>query len=277
MPPKPLLTLAVLAVLAVTAMPPALAQEPAVPVKPITEASLGGDEPRVVSVTPTSARLTFTTKMPIACTVVYGTSPAFGAITNDPSMGGVTAIEHSPVLAGLQPDTVYHYRVQGVAADGTLYAGQARTFRTRPKPSDDALTGLVKAPLTVTAVSSNWGGGPINGAWGGSSAIDGNEATAWSSYGDGDGAFIEVELDGARPVRMVEVWTRTMADGTAQIFEFTLTTGTGEKLGPFKLPDAAKAYRFPVQVTARKLRLDVVRSSGGNTGLVEIAVYAEKP
>jgi len=252
---------------------PALAEEPALNVRPITEASLDGSEPRVVNVTPTGARLSFTTKMPLACTVVFGTTTDYGSIANDPAMGAVATIEHNPALAGLQPDTEYHYRVQGVAADGTVYAGLPSTFRTKPKPSDDALTGLVKAELTVSAVSSNWGGGPINGAWGGSSAIDGSEATAWSSYGDGDNAYIEVTLDGARSVRMLEVWTRTMADGTAQIFEFTVTTDNGETLGPYKLPDANKAYRFPVEVTARKLRLDVVRSSGGNTGLIEFAAY----
>jgi len=72
----------------------------------------------------------------------------------------------------------------------------------------------------------------------------------------------------------VEVWTRTMSDGTAQIFAFTLTTDTGEVLGPFTLQDAEKAYRFEVAATARSLRLDVVESSGGNTGLVEFVAYS---
>ena len=64
-----------------------------------------------------------------------------------------------------------------------------------------------------------------------------------------------------------------MSDGTAQIFAFTLTTDGGEVLGPFVLQDAAQAYRFEVNVTARSLRLDVVESSGGNTGLIEFAAY----
>jgi hypothetical protein len=71
----------------------------------------------------------------------------------------------------------------------------------------------------------------------------------------------------------VEVWTRLMSDGTAQVFAFTLTTDGGEVLGPFTLHDAAQAYRFEVNVIARSLRLDVVDSSGGNTGLVEFAAY----
>jgi hypothetical protein len=64
-----------------------------------------------------------------------------------------------------------------------------------------------------------------------------------------------------------------MSDGTAQIFAFTLTTDNGQVLGPFTLEDAARAYRFEVDAVARSLRLDVVDSSGGNTGLIEFAVY----
>jgi hypothetical protein len=64
-----------------------------------------------------------------------------------------------------------------------------------------------------------------------------------------------------------------MSDGTAQIFAFTLTTDSGQVLGPFTLQDAEQAYRFDVNVTARSLRLDVADSSGGNTGLVEFAAY----
>jgi hypothetical protein len=103
--------------------------------------------------------------------------------------------------------------------------------------------------------------------------LDGNRGTAWSSSGDGNDAFIEIEL--AHPARLhaMEVWTRTMSDGTAQIFAFTLTTDAGDILGPFDLPDATQPYRFAVDVVARSLRLDVVDSSGGNTGLVEFSAY----
>jgi len=64
-----------------------------------------------------------------------------------------------------------------------------------------------------------------------------------------------------------------MSDGTAQIFAFTLVTDSGEGLGPFALEDAGEAYRFDVDVVAHSLRLDVIDSSGGNTGLIEFAVY----
>jgi hypothetical protein len=174
----------------------------------------------------------------------------------------------------LLPKTEYHYRVQGTAADGTLYVGEDATFRTAPTASAAQVNlASLQAGARVVAVSSNFGGAANNEPWGADSAIDGNRGTAWSSSGDGNNAFIEIEL--AKPARLyaVEVWTRSMSDGTAQILAFTLTTDTGDVLGPFELADATAPYRFSIDVVARSLRLDVVDSSGGNTGLVEFAAY----
>jgi hypothetical protein len=53
-----------------------------------------------------------------------------------------------------------------------------------------------------------------------------------------------------------------MSDGTAQTVKFTLTTDDGRTVGPFQLPDAAKPYRFSVDLDAKSLRLVVVESSG---------------
>jgi hypothetical protein len=131
----------------------------------------------------------------------------------------------------------------------------------------------LQAGARVVAVSSNFGGAANDGTWGANSAIDGNRGTAWSSNGDGNDAFIEVELAEPAQVYAVEVWTRSMSDGTAQILAFTLTTDTGNVLGPFELADATEPYRFDIDVVTQSLRLDVVDSSGGNTGLVEFAVY----
>ena len=125
----------------------------------------------------------------------------------------------------------------------------------------------------IVAVSSNFGGAADDETWGAGSAVDGNPGSAWSSAGDGDEAFIEIELAGRAHLRTVEVWTRSMANGTAQTFTFTLTTDAGEVLGPFDLADAAQAYRFEIDVVASSLRFDVVTSNGGNTGLVEFAAF----
>lgn len=70
-----------------------------------------------------------------------------------------------------------------------------------------------------------------------------------------------------------------MNNGTAQIFQFLLTANqeseNSESFGPFTLPDAEQAYRFDVEPTVpvETIRLDVVDSNGGNTGLVEFALF----
>ena len=60
---------------------------------------------------------------------------------------------------------------------------------------------------------------------------------------------------------------------SAQIEVIQVVTDSGEILGPFTLPDASGLFSFEVDVIARTLRFEVVSSSGGNTGLVDIAVY----
>jgi hypothetical protein len=64
-----------------------------------------------------------------------------------------------------------------------------------------------------------------------------------------------------------------MTDDTAQTLAFTLTGNSVEVPGPFALDDAEHAYHFGLDLLARFLRLDVVDSTGGITGLVEFAVY----
>ena len=59
---------------------------------------------------------------------------------------------------------------------------------------------------------------------------------------------------------------------SAQITEFRVVTAGGAILGPFTLPDADRLYLFQVEATARFLRFEVVSSSGGNTGVVELSV-----
>jgi hypothetical protein len=189
--------------------------------------------------------------------------------------------DHHPVLTGLKPDTVYQIRMQGVGPDGTLYVSNNFTFRTAAVVigAQPALVppgrnvALISAGAAVHAVSSNYGGGALDSTFGANNAIDGNLDTQWSSNGDGDKAWIEIDLAKEYTISSVGFRTRTMGT-SAQIESFRVVTDKGQMLGPFNLPDAKSVYYFPVSATARTLRLEVLKSTGGNTGASEIEVYA---
>ena len=61
---------------------------------------------------------------------------------------------------------------------------------------------------------------------------------------------------------------------SAQIASFRVITDHGTVLGPFELPTAGQLYTFPAGVEAASLRFEVVSFSGGNTGVLEIVVFA---
>jgi len=238
----------------------------------------GFEGPEVIDITDTSALVIFTSGLPTACSVTYGSDTTYGALATDAMMGGAVR-EHDVLLTSLAPDTIYHYRVNLVDEQGRVYQSSDFTFKTYKTPPEGevSVTGenvaLLSAGARVIGVSSNYSGSANDSAWGANNAIDGDLGTEWSSNGDGDDAWIEIELVQDYDVSAIGFWTRTMSNDTAQIFRFTVTTDQGETFGPFDLPDADQLYVFPVQFTARTLRFDAVETNTGNTGAVEIEVY----
>ncbi|MCC6612906.1 MAG: discoidin domain-containing protein [Anaerolineae bacterium] len=241
------------------------------PLEVVTESPV-----QILDIASDSARLNFVGLVPLACTVVYGTTTDFGSASIDQNMNGGAIVEHNPIMIGLEPDTEYFYRVQGSGEDGTLYVGEIGSFRTLPQ-SDEPVLNLLSPErgATVLGVSSNFGDQPDDGTWGILNAFDGNPNTAWASNGDGDSAWFEVQLGERSHITQIAFWTRLMSDGTSQIFSFTVTTDNGDVYGPFEVDDAEQTHSYDVDFDALTLRFDVVRSSGGNTGAHEIAVYGE--
>ncbi len=266
-------TTALVLMLAAAACSPNPQVESGSNIHPLEEVYTSG-APEITEITSSDAVLLFDSNRPLACSAIYGETTSYGLIAVDQDMGGGAHSEHHPILAGLKPDTEYHYRLQGTAADGTIYISEDMTFRT-PAQEEDPEVNLasLEAGGVIKDVSSNFGGAANDETWGAYSAIDGSRASAWSSDGDGDEAFIVFQLAHASHLQVVEVWTRTMSNNTAQIYSFSLTTDTGEVLGPFTLDDAEQSYRFEVDTAADWLRLDVEESNGGNTGLIEFAAY----
>ncbi len=223
-----------------------------------------------------TATLPIETAIPVACSVVYGTTTEFGQLSLDQDMAGGTHAIHSPLLTDLEPDTTYYFRVQGVDDNGVVYISDVMTFTT--PPAEEAVNDNLLSPengAEIIGYSSAYGGADIDERWGVGSAFDANPGTAWSTAGDGDDAWVEVKLAQPSHISRIEFWTRFMNDGTARILSFTVTTDSGEVYGPFELLDAEQMYGFDVDFVAESLRFDVVESTGGNTGAAEIAAYGE--
>ena len=131
---------------------------------------------------------------------------------------------------------------------------------------------LAEKGASVVGVSSNFGGGNVDSAFGANSALDGNPSTQWSSDGDGDDAWIEIALATRTNVTSLGFWTRTMGT-SAQISSFQVVTDLGRTIGPFTVNSAATISFFDTDFEATRLRFEVIESSGGNTGAIEIEVY----
>lgn len=154
---------------------------------------------------------------------------------------------------------------------GESDATPAPTAAAQATPEGENVA-LLSAGARVIGVSSNFGSGGNDSTWGANNTIDGDPSTEWSSDGDGDDAWIEIELAQVSDIGWIGLWTRTMGN-SAQIESFQVRTEQGEVLGPFELEGAAGMEFFSVDAQARRLRFDIVSSSGGNTGAVEIGVY----
>jgi len=247
-------------------------------VRPLSEILMRG--PEFTDAQANSVSVKIETRIPVVCAAVYGTTIAYGQLATDTDMAGGGHQDHHPVLKGLKPDTLYQIRLQGVGPDGILYVSDNLTFRTpsasaivQPAKPQGKNVALISIGARVKGVSSNYGGGDVNSTYGANKAIDGDLNTEWSSNGDGDRTWIEIDLGKEYPITSFGFRTRTMGT-SAQIERFQVLTDKGEKLGPFDLPDAKSVYYFPVSTTARTLRFEVLKSSGGNTGAAEIEVYA---
>jgi hypothetical protein len=213
----------------------------------------------------TAATLRVTTILDAVCAVAYGTDGPFGSIATDQDMGaGAGHSEHRAVMTGLQPYTEYQYRLQGVAADGNIYRSEVLTFTTPSAATTEALGPNVAVGAVVVDVSSEF-----STDFAATNAVDGDLATEWSSKGDGNDAFITIDLGEGTDVTAVGFRTRSMSDGSAITQNFTVEVD-GTIHGPFP----AGPTPTEVSIAGRMLTFQVESSSGGNTGAVEVEVFS---
>ncbi len=212
----------------------------------------------------TTATLSVDTSIPVACAVIYGEDGSFGQLAVDSDMQGGAHENHGPLLTGLEPDTEYQYILQGSDTEGNVYRSEVMTFRT-PVASANPLGTNIAPESTITGVSSEF-----SSSFGAAMAIDGNRGTEWSSAGDGDEAWIELDLGAPRTLTGVAFRTRSMSDGTAITETYTVTVD-GTVYGPFPAGDQPAMFDSPV--TGQIVRFDAETTSGGNTGASEVEIY----
>jgi hypothetical protein len=211
----------------------------------------------------TNARLDVETTIRTVCAVAYGETSDLGELATDQNMEAGGHQDHGPVLTGLQPEATYFYRLQGVGPDGTVYQSEILTFST---PAAEVIEAGSGPSITVVDVSSEY-----SDAFAATNAVDGNPSTEWSTRGDGDDAYIVIDLGAETAVTAVRFVTREMSDGSSVATTYTVTVDDGPMFGPF---DAGlDPPLVGVEFTGRILRFDIESSTGGNTGAVEIEVH----
>lgn len=216
-----------------------------------------------------SAILMVQTDVPTVCAVAYGRTAALGSIANDPNMGGTAIVRHVVFLNNLRPNTTYRFRLTATDARGRVFqTPELATFRTTAH-KEAAYGRDVALRAKIVAVSSQW-----SSAYRAANAIDGNLSTEWSSAGDGNRAFITIDL--GRPVRVdgVAFITREMSDGSAITRTFAVVVDSARRYGPFQAGDRVDPRVAVVSFTGRRVRFEVVTSTGGNTGAAEIEVFS---
>jgi hypothetical protein len=236
---------------------------------------------RVEEITSTRAVVRFETSRPTTCEVEYGLTESdliFHA--TDPSMDPMTpySIDHEVPLEDLQPDTTYYHRAMAIDPSGNIYYSEIGQFQTMVEEDNDNWLNIALLAMgtTVSAVSSNFGGGDNDSTWGANKAIDGEMTTEWASAGDGDDAYIEIDFGTLRTVERFGFRSRKMSDGTSIIKSVRLIFDGGfEELGPFEVPDPDHNYMFDFDepINAQSVRIEAIITTGGNTGAKEIQFF----
>jgi len=225
------------------------------------------------------AKMNVTTDIEAACSIAWGEDENLGFLHTDLDMAGGGHQKHEVILVGAEPGKTYSFRVQGATPDGTLFQSPLSTFTLPDLPEgDDSMDGgddmadhgsNLAEGATVVEVSS-----VFSDSWAGENAVDGDMATEWATAGNGDDAFIEIDLGSPQEVVGVEFITRTMGDGTATTTEYTVTVDGGDVFGPFAAGDPSDNGFAEAAFTGQVLRFDVVSSTGGNTGAIEVRAFA---
>ncbi|MBM3141987.1 MAG: redoxin domain-containing protein [Chloroflexi bacterium] len=93
---------------------------------------------KVSNITDSNTTITWQTDKPATSQVEYGTTNAYGSTT---TLDQNLTASHSAILAGLKPNTTYHFKVKSKDASGNEATFQDQTFTTRSTVSAAAEVG----------------------------------------------------------------------------------------------------------------------------------------
>lgn len=220
-----------------------------------------------------------TTTEPAICAIVWGETESLGNFNNSLAMNGTGIVDHDVFLPGAEPGETYFFKVQGSTADGSLFASELATFTVpelvdSPPPTATATNRGRNLALDATVVGVSSEFGPD---WAAVNAIDGSLDTEWSTAGDGSDAHLTLDLGSPQQIAGVEFITRSMADGTAITTTYWVTVDDGEPLGPFPAGAPADTRFQALDVPGQVVRFETDVTTGGNTGAIEIRVFAPAP
>ncbi|MBI3804681.1 MAG: fibronectin type III domain-containing protein [Nitrospirae bacterium] len=107
------------------------------------------------SLSNSSAVIHWTTNEIADTQVQFGTTTAYGSIT---PLNSTLSISHSQGLTGLQPSTLYHYRVLSQDAAGNAATSGDNTFTTTAAPDTTVpvLSGITVGSLSNSAATISW-------------------------------------------------------------------------------------------------------------------------
>lgn len=221
---------------------------------------------------PSRAIFRVTTTEPMICAIVWGEDETLGNFNNSLDMAGTGIIQHDVFLPGAVPGVEYRFVVQGTTPDGTLYRSEMGTFVI---PESDATVPPTDGRVNLALGSAVEASSEFSAAFAAVHVVDGNFGTEWSSAGDGDDAWIIIDLGAPEQVTGFEFLTRSMTDGSAITDTYTVVVDGGERLGPFPAGNPADPRTVNVVVTGQVFAFEVEASSGGNTGAVEVRILGE--
>ncbi len=218
-----------------------------------------------------------TTTEPTICSITWGETTELGNLNNSLTMNGTGIIQHDVPLPGAEPGKAYYFTVQGSTADGRVFQSEMATF-TLPEieaaASPDREMAIhgdnLSVGASVRAVISEF-----SAAWSADNAIDGDMSTEWATSGDGSDGYIEIDLGTESDIAGFEFITRSMTDGSAITTEYTVDVD-GVVFGPFAAGTPADPGFAAVDASGRIVRFMISDSSGGNTGAIEIRVFATR-